>query len=61
MKEGTTMPALALCAFAFEQIVQYRYGAAGALAFGVFTVGHKARNTTFTCVGLVIIALLLAQ
>ncbi|WP_405727324.1 hypothetical protein OG607_24470 [Streptomyces sp. NBC_01537] len=54
------MPALALCAFAFEQIVQYRYGAAGAVAFGIFTVGHKARNTTFTCIGLVVIALLLA-
>lgn len=55
------MPALALCAFAFEQIVQYRYGTAGALAFGVVTVGHRARNTTFTCVGLVAIALLLAR
>ena len=54
------MPALALCAFAFEQIVQYRYGAAGAVAFGIFTVGHKARNTTFTRIGLVVIALLLA-
>lgn len=54
------MPVLTLCTFAFEQIVQYRYGAAGAIAFGVFTVGHKARNTTVTCVGLVVIALLLA-
>ncbi|MFE2427019.1 hypothetical protein ACFXJ5_09735 [Streptomyces sp. NPDC059373] len=55
------MPALALCALAFEQLVQYRYGAAGAVAFGMFTVGHKARNTTFTCVGLVVIALLIAH
>ncbi|MFD3455914.1 hypothetical protein ACFWVC_27515 [Streptomyces sp. NPDC058691] len=55
------MPALALCAFAFEQLFQWRYGAAGALAFGMFTVGHKARNTTVTCVGLVVIALLLTR
>ncbi|MEU1537271.1 hypothetical protein ABZ461_03895 [Actinacidiphila glaucinigra] len=55
------MPALALCAFAFEQLVQWRYGAAGAFAVGLFTVGHKARNTTFTCVGLAVIALLLAH
>lgn len=55
------MPALALCGFAFEQLVQYRYHTAGALAFGVFTVGHRARNTTVTCVGLVVIALLLAS
>jgi hypothetical protein len=55
------MPALTVFAYVVEQLVQCRYGAAGAVAFGILTVGHKTRNTTFTCVGLTSIALLLAQ
>ena len=55
------MLALTLCAYALEQIVQWRYGAAGAVAVGAVTVGHKARNVTLTCVGLVVVALLVAQ
>ncbi|MCQ4079970.1 hypothetical protein NGB36_05030 [Streptomyces sp. RB6PN25] len=55
------MTVLSLWAFVVEQLVEWRYGAAGAVAFGLFTVGRKAGNTTFTCVGLVAIALLLAQ
>lgn len=55
------MLALTLCAYVFEQLVQWRYGAAGALAVGAVTVGHKARNVTLTCVGLVVVALLLVQ
>jgi hypothetical protein len=55
------MPALILCTFAVEQLVQWRYGAAGTLALGVFTVGHRARNVTLVCVGLVAIALLITH
>lgn len=55
------MLALSLCAYAFEEIIQWRYGAAGAIAIGLVGLGHKIRNTTFTCVGIAVLALLLAQ
>ncbi|SCE19330.1 hypothetical protein GA0115240_142522 [Streptomyces sp. DvalAA-14] len=50
-----------VCAYAFEQLIQWRYGAAGALALGFVALGHKARNTTCTVVGLTALAVLLAQ
>jgi hypothetical protein len=53
------MPAVTLCAIAIEQLVQWRYGAAGAVGLGLLTVGQKARNTTFICMGLVVFVLLL--
>lgn len=52
---------LSLCAYAFEEIVQWRYGAVGMFAIGFVTLGHKARNTTCTAIGLTALALLLAQ
>ncbi|WNI17019.1 hypothetical protein [Actinacidiphila sp. ITFR-21] len=55
------MLALRLCGYAFEQLVQWRYGAAGMLALGFVTSGHKARNTTCTATGLTAPAPLLAQ
>jgi hypothetical protein len=55
------MLVLSLCAYAFEEIVQWRYGAVGMLAVGLVTVGHKARNTMCTAIGLTALALLLAQ
>jgi hypothetical protein len=55
------MLALSLCAYAFEQLVQWRYGAAGVLALGLVTLGHKSRNTTCTVIGLTALAVLLAQ
>lgn len=55
------MLTLTLCTYAFEQIVQWRYGAAGVIALGLVSLGHKVRNTTFTCIGLAALALLLAQ
>lgn len=50
-----------VCAYAFEQIVQWRYGVAGMLAFGLLSLGHKSRNVTCTAIGLTALALLLAQ
>jgi hypothetical protein len=47
--------------YAFEQIVQWRYGAAGMLAVGLVSWGHRARNTTCTVIGLTALAVLLAQ
>lgn len=55
------MLTLTLCAYAFEQIVQWRYGAAGVVAVGLVSIGHKIRSTTFTAIGLTALALLLAQ
>lgn len=55
------MLTLTLCTYAFEQIVQWRYGAAGMLALGLVTIGHKSRSVTFTAIGLTALALLLAQ
>ncbi|MFC4030182.1 hypothetical protein ACFO3J_01700 [Streptomyces polygonati] len=55
------MLALSLCAYTFEQLVQWRYGAAGMLALGFVTLGHKSRNTTCTAIGLTALAVLLAQ
>jgi hypothetical protein len=50
-----------LLTFAADQIVQWRYGTAGALALAMAGIGHKIRNTTFTALGLTALALLLAQ
>ncbi|MFI1097756.1 hypothetical protein [Streptomyces sp. NPDC020917] len=55
------MLVLSLCAYACEQLVQWRYGAAGMVAVGLVTWGHKSRNTTCTAIGLTALALLLAQ
>lgn len=55
------MLTMTVCAYAFEQLVQWRYGAAGVIALGLVSLGHKVRNATFTCIGLTALALLLAQ
>lgn len=55
------MFAFSVGAYAFEQVVQWRYGIAGMLAVGLVTLGHKSRNTTCTAIGLTALALLLAQ
>lgn len=55
------MLALSLCAFALEELVQWRYGAVGMLAVGLVTIGHKAKSTACTAIGLTALALLLAQ
>ncbi|MCW2873584.1 hypothetical protein [Actinacidiphila oryziradicis] len=55
------MSAVTVCVFIFEQLIQCRYGLVGAIAFGLLTFGLRARLHTLTCVGLVAVALLLAQ
>jgi hypothetical protein len=52
---------LTLCAYAIEQLVQWRYGTAGVVAVALVSIGHKFRNTMFTAIGLTALALLLAQ
>jgi hypothetical protein len=55
------MTGLSFCAYVFEQLVQWKYGAAGVLALAFVTLGHKSRNTTCTAIGLTALAVLLAQ
>jgi hypothetical protein len=55
------MITLSLCAFAFDEVVQWRYGTVGALAIACVTVGHKLHKPVCTAVGIVALVLLLAQ
>ncbi|MGC0376466.1 hypothetical protein [Streptomyces sp. SAI-229] len=53
--------ALAALAIGFEQLVQWKYGPMGIIAFVALTVGIKARNTTISGIGAVVLVMLLAQ
>ncbi|MCX4575934.1 hypothetical protein [Streptomyces sp. NBC_01571] len=53
--------AVAALAIGFEQIIQWKYGPMGLIAFAVLTVGLKAKNTTLSGIGAVILVLLLSQ
>ncbi|MGW1026158.1 hypothetical protein ACWD4J_21120 [Streptomyces sp. NPDC002577] len=52
---------LAALAIGFEQLVQWKYGPMGIIAFVVLTIGLKAKNTLFSSIGAVILVMLLAQ
>ncbi|MET8678458.1 hypothetical protein ABZW18_12960 [Streptomyces sp. NPDC004647] len=52
---------LAVLAVGFEQMVQWRFGAMGIVGLTLLAVGVKARNTTCSCLGAVVLALLLAH
>jgi len=57
------MPLIALVvaalAIGFEQLIQWKYGPMGIVAFVVLTVGLKARNTMMSGIGAVILVMLL--
>jgi hypothetical protein len=59
------MPVLALVfavfVVGFEQLVEWHFGAVGLLGFLMLTVGVKARNVTCSCVGAVVLAVLIMQ
>jgi hypothetical protein len=55
------MIAIEVCAFAFEELVQWKYGTVGMLSVGLVTIGHKAKSTACTALGLAALALLLAR
>jgi hypothetical protein len=59
------MPLIALAAAAlaigFEQLVQWKYGPMGIIAFVALSIGLKARNTAIGGLGAVILVMLLAQ
>ncbi|MFI1955968.1 hypothetical protein ACH437_29715 [Streptomyces xinghaiensis] len=59
------MPAFALfvavVVVCFEQLVESRFGAVGVIGMLMLSIGVKARNVTCSCVGAVMLALLLTR
>ncbi|WP_031479088.1 hypothetical protein [Streptomyces bicolor] len=53
--------AVAALAIGFEQLVQWKYGPMGIVAFLALSIGIKARNTMIGGIGAVILVLLLAH
>lgn len=64
-ERGNVMPLIAIVvaalAIGFEQLIQWKYGPMGIVAFVLLTVGIKAKSTKISGVGAVILVLLLAQ
>ncbi|SNX62177.1 hypothetical protein SAMN06272735_3933 [Streptomyces sp. TLI_55] len=61
---GIVMPfaiAVAAIALGFEQLVQWKWGPMGIIAFLLLTVGVKAKNTMVGGLGAAILVMLLAQ
>ncbi|MEV2254738.1 hypothetical protein [Streptomyces sp. NPDC050147] len=52
---------IAALAIGFEQLIQWKYGPLGIVAFVLLTVGIKAKNTKISGVGAALLVLLLAQ
>ncbi|MER5919497.1 hypothetical protein [Streptomyces mirabilis] len=53
--------AVATLAIGFEQLIQWKYGPLGIIAFVALSVGLKAKNTTISGIGAVLLVMLLAQ
>ncbi|MEU6681215.1 hypothetical protein [Streptomyces sp. NPDC046853] len=53
--------AIAAVVIGFEQLIQWKYGPMGIVAFILLTVGIKARSTMISGFGAAILVLLLAQ
>lgn len=51
---------VAALAIGFEQLIQWKYGPMGIIAFVALTIGIKAKNTMLSGIGAVIIVMLLA-
>jgi hypothetical protein len=43
----------------FEQLVELRFGALGVIGFALLTVGVKAKNVTCSCIGAVVLTMLI--
>ncbi|MEB8340541.1 hypothetical protein [Streptomyces endophyticus] len=52
---------VAALAIGFEQLIQWKYGPMGIIAFIALSVGLKAKNTVISGIGAVILVMLLAQ
>lgn len=59
------MPVIAIVvaalALGFEQLIQWKYGPLGIVAFVLLTIGIKAKNVKLSGVGAGLLVLLLAQ
>ncbi|MEU8848610.1 hypothetical protein AB0D37_33855 [Streptomyces sp. NPDC048384] len=53
--------AVAALVIGFEQLIQWKYGPMGIIAFLALTIGIKARNTMIGGIGAVILVMLLAH
>ena len=53
--------AVAALAIGFEQLVQWKYGPMGIVAFLALSIGIKAKNTVIGGIGAVILVMLLAH
>lgn len=52
---------VAALAIGFEQLIQWRYGPMGIIAFIVLSIGLKAKNSMISGIGAVVLVMLLAQ
>lgn len=52
---------MSVLGFVFEQFVQWKYGAAWAVVFGLIALDRKDRGTVYTCIALTGLAILMAQ
>ncbi|MHC5262863.1 hypothetical protein ACYSUO_33700 [Streptomyces sp. UC4497] len=52
---------IAALAIGFEQLIQWKYGPMGIIAFIVLSIGLKAKNTVISGIGAAILVMLLAQ
>ncbi|MEU6660396.1 hypothetical protein [Streptomyces sp. NPDC046821] len=53
--------AVAALAIGFEQLIQWKYGPMGIIAFVALSVGLKAKNNVVSGIGAVILVMLLSQ
>ncbi|GAA1247908.1 hypothetical protein ACFC18_21305 [Streptomyces sp. NPDC056121] len=53
--------AVAALAIGFEQLIQWKYGPMGIIAFVALSIGLKAKNNLISGIGAVILVMLLAQ
>lgn len=53
--------AVAALAIGFEQLLQWKFGPMGIMAFLALSIGIKAKNTMISGIGAVILVMLLAQ
>jgi hypothetical protein len=53
--------ALGLAAFVigFERLVEWQFGALGAIGFVLLSVGVKSKNITCSCIGAVVLTMLI--
>ncbi|MEV5607806.1 hypothetical protein [Streptomyces sp. NPDC052225] len=52
---------IAALAIGFEQLIQWKYGPMGIIAFVVLSIGLKAKNTMISGIGAAVLVMLLAQ